>query len=184
MSMFYELLMKAKEVYAQVFGTLTESPKGVFSGFSDANYLLIEQGTPDDMTELLVEFTTPSTIPGSGTQTIVNMGIFSLSLYNKLITLYGGSGGQTVIPKDALVGGSTYVIRAVRNTGKSFTFYYSKDGGDFIETTTWVSNMSWGTLIRIGSSTNTGRGWKGSINVGNTRITRASGVWYKGKVKW
>lgn len=43
MSMFHELMMRKKEeiMYATIKGTLTESPEGVFSGFSDGNYLRI-----------------------------------------------------------------------------------------------------------------------------------------------
>lgn len=45
MSMFHELMMRKKEgiMYATIKGTLTESPEGVFSGFSDSNYLELQQ---------------------------------------------------------------------------------------------------------------------------------------------
>ena len=45
MSMFYELMMRKKEeiMYATIRGTLTESPEGVFSGFSTSNYLITQQ---------------------------------------------------------------------------------------------------------------------------------------------
>ena len=45
MSMFHELMMRKKEqiMYATIKGSLTESPYGVFSGFSASNYLQINQ---------------------------------------------------------------------------------------------------------------------------------------------
>lgn len=43
MSMFYELMMRKKEImYATIKGTLTEND-GVFSGFSGSNYLALQQ---------------------------------------------------------------------------------------------------------------------------------------------
>lgn len=184
MSMFYELLMRAKEtVYAIIQGTLTENPKGVFSGFTDNNGLIIKQGTPEDFTELQIEVTMPPTIPNTGTQSIINLNIFSLRLYGKQIDLYGGTSDIHVIPQSAVVGGSNYVIKAVRDTGKTFDFFYKKDGGEWVQTSHWTSNMGYGSNIRIGNSTTSGRGWKGTINMNNTYIKRPNGFWFKGKTK-
>ena len=48
MSMFHELMMRKKEqiMYAMIKGTLTESPEGVFSGFSSSNYLQVNNALP------------------------------------------------------------------------------------------------------------------------------------------
>ena len=45
MSVFSQLMMRKKEqtMYATIKGTLTESPSGVFSGFSNSNYLQLQQ---------------------------------------------------------------------------------------------------------------------------------------------
>lgn len=47
--MFYELMMKKKTqtMYATIKGSLTESPEGVFSGFSNSNYLELQQAIPN-----------------------------------------------------------------------------------------------------------------------------------------
>ena len=183
MSMFYNLMMRAKEVYAKVFGTPTENPSGVFSDFSNANYLLIEKQLPEDTTELQIEITMPSTIPSSGTQTIINAGVFSLSLYNGQVTLYGGSGNTVVIPSSDMAGGSTYRILALKEN-KTFDFSYSKDGGAFTTPTTWTSSAAYASDIRFGNSTISGRRFAGSINFNNTHFKRGNSFWFKGKVKY
>lgn len=186
MSMFYELMMKAKikeEIYAQVFGTPTENPTGVFSGFSNSNYLLIEHQLPTNITELQIEITMPSTIPSSGTQTIVNAGVFSFSLYQKQITLYGGSGSRVVVPSSDMTGGSTYTIKAPISN-KTFQFSYSKDGGAFTTPTTWTSNTAYSDNIRFGNSTISGRRFAGSINFNNTYFKKGNKFWYEGAVRW
>lgn len=185
MSMFYELMMKNKteeEIYAQVFGTPTENPSGVFSGFSNANYLLIEKQLPEDTTEIQIEFTMPSTFPNTQ-KVIINAGVFSFSLYQQQITLYGGSGTRVVIPSNDLTVGSNYVIRAPKSN-KTFNFSYSKDGGAFTTPTTWTSGSAYSSTIRFGNSTVNGRAFTGSINFNNTYFKRGNKFWYRGATKW
>ena len=183
MRIFTQLMMRIKGLFAIIHGTLTENPKGVFSGFTDDNCLIIEQGTPEDFTELQIEVTMPPTIPSTGTQSIINANIFSLRLFQKQVDLYGGTSDIHVIPLGDVVGGSNYVIKAVRDTGKTFDFFYKKDGGEWVQTSHWTSNMNYGSYIRIGNSTNSGRGWKGTINMNNTYIKIGNKYWFKGKTK-
>lgn len=171
-----------EKVYAIIYGSLTENPTGVFSGFSNTNYLLINQQIPEEATELQIEFTQPSTIATSGTQVIIKGGAFAISLYQKNILFYGGSGQDIIIPSTDATPNSTYTIRLTIN-GNVFTHCYSKDGGEFTTPETWTSNQPYENNIRIGNSTVSGRGWKGSINMNNTYIKIGSKFWYDGATK-
>lgn len=61
MSMFYELMMRKKEetLYPVIKGSLTESPSGVFSGFSTSNYITMPI-TPSELSNCSIKlrFTT------------------------------------------------------------------------------------------------------------------------------
>ena len=184
MRIFTQLMMRIKELYAIIMGSLTEASTGVFNGFSNTAYIRINKQLPDNSTELQIEIGMPSTIATSGTQSIINVGIFSLTMYQQTISLYSGSSDKTVIPSTDISGNSTYVIKAVRTAGsKTFQFSYSKDGGAFVNTANWTSNLSYTDYIRIGNSTASGRGWKGTINLNNTYIKIGDKFWYKGLYK-
>lgn len=171
-----------EKVYAIIYGSPTENPAGVFSDFSNTNYLLINQQIPEEATELQIEFTQPSTIATSGTQAIINAGVFSISMYQKAISFYSGSGTNSIIPSTDATPNSTYRIKLMIN-GKVITHCYSKDGGEFTTPETWTSNLNYSNNIRIGNSTVSGRGWKGSINMNNTYIKIGSKFWYDGATK-
>lgn len=180
MSMFYELLMRAKEVYAIIKGNPTENPSGVFSNFTDDNYLITNEKLPEDVTEVQVEFTMMSTIPSSGTQAIFNAGLTSLTLYNKQVSMYD-SGYKNIIPQSDTTGGSTYVVRCLIN-GKSLSFSYSKDGGAFIDSLNFTTRNNY-NVVKFGIAS-AGRSFKGSINLNNTFIKRIGNrYWFKGKTK-
>lgn len=180
MSMFYNLMMRAKEVYAIIKGSPTENPSGVFSDFTDNNYLITNEILPENVTEIQVEFTMPSTIPSSGTQAIFTSGLFGLTMYNKQVSTYY-SGYKNIIPQADTVGDSTYVVRCLIN-GKSLSFSYSKDGGAFVDTLNFTTGND-NNVVRFGNVATAGRSFKGSINLNNTYIKVGNRYWFKGKTR-
>lgn len=182
MSMFYNLMMRAKEVYAQMFGTLTESPSGVFNGFSNNNYLRIGESLPTDSTKIVIDFTVGSS--KSGTQTIFYAGIFALTIYSNYLGVYddGASTYRQIIPASDLVVNSHYVVRIEKND-RDLSFYYSKDGGDFVNYLNWTSPNNYLPYILLGKSSTTNRYFRGSIDLNNTFIKVGSRYWFKGKTK-
>ena len=181
MRVFTQLMMRIKEIYAIIKGTPTESPTGVFGGFTDSNYLVIERQLPTNATEFQCEFTMQSTIPTSGTQTIFMCGLFSLTLYSKAISMYSG-GYKNIIPSSDVVADSNYVVKCVIN-GKSLSFSYSKDGGAFVSSLSITTTNNYSATMLFGKSTSSGRSFKGTVNVANTYIKIGDKYWYNGLYK-
>lgn len=181
MNMFYNLMMRLKEVYAKVFGTPTNTDN-VWSDFSNDNYLRIGESLPTASTEIVIDFTLGSS--KSGTQTIFYAGIFALTIYSNYLGTYdnSASGYKTIIPASDLVVSSHYVVRVVKN-GRELSFYYSKDGGDFVNSLNWTSPNNYLSYILLGKSSTTNRYFRGSIDLNNTFIKVGSRYWFKGKTR-
>lgn len=179
MRVFTQLMMRIKELYAIIMGSPTNN-NGVFSGFTDSNYLIINKVLPSSVTEIQVEFTMMATIPTSGTQAIFASGLFGLTLYSKQVSMYDG-GYKNIIPQADTTGGSNYVVKCLIN-GKSLSFSYSKDGGAFVDTLNFTTNNNY-NVVRFGNVATSGRSFKGSINLNNTYIKIGDKYWYKGLYK-
>lgn len=189
MSMFYELMMRKKEqiMYATIKGSLTESPEGVFSGFSSSNYLLGQTNITSEMQQQYLqsfEFQTKIKISTITQETqilyfpyrgILN-GITLRS--NGAIRWYVISSNYNIISTSLFSNGDTVYIKGKISNGIA-TLYSSIDG------TNWITegSVTLGTLeatdvnipIRLGKSgTTSAVGFEGSIDLNNSYIKLGS----------
>lgn len=169
------------KVYAIIYGTPTNTDK-VWSDFSNSNYLRIGESLPTDSTEIVIDFTLGTS--KSGTQTIFYAGIFALTIYSNYLGTYdnGASGYKTIIPASDLVVNSHYVVRVEKND-RELSFYYSKDGGDFVNSLNWTSPNNYLSYILIGKSSTTNRYFRGSIDLNNTYVKIGNKIWFNGDTK-
>lgn len=169
------------KVYAIIYGTPTNTDN-VWSDFSNSNYLRIGESLPADSTEIVIDFTLGTT--KSGTQTIFYAGLFALTIYSNYLGTYdnSASGYKTIIPASDLVVNSHYVVRVEKND-KALSFYYSKDGGDFVNSLNWTSPNNYLSYILIGKSSTTNRYFRGSIDLNNTYVKIGNKIWFNGDTK-
>ena len=171
----------SEKVYAIIYGTPTNTDN-VWSDFSNSNYLRIGESLPTDSTEIVIDFTLGTT--KSGTQTIFYAGLFALTIYSNYLGTYddSASGYKKVIPASDLVVNSHYVVRVEKND-RELSFYYSKDGGDFINSLNWTSQNDYLSYILIGKSSTTNRYFRGSIDLNNTYVKIGNKIWFAGDTK-
>lgn len=171
----------SEKVYAIIYGTPTNTDN-VWSDFSNSNYLRIGESLPADSTEIVIDFTLGTS--KSGTQTIFYAGIFALTIYSNYLGTYdnGASGYKTIIPASDLVVNSHYVVRVVKND-RELSFYYSKDGGDFVNSLNWTSPNNYLSYILIGKSSTTNRYFRGSVDLNNTYVKVGNKIWFAGDTK-
>lgn len=124
-----------------VVGTLTED-NGVYSGFSTANYLLIEKryNTASNM-EIVVKFTTGSDVSSSTTQNILHAEyITAISVSSSKFSYYNFGSRQSVKPSTTVQPNTTYWIKCVIN-GTQATYEISTNGVDFDDSVVMTDNL-------------------------------------------
>ena len=138
MSMFHELMMRKKEenfLYPVIHGSLTESPEGVFSGFSSSNYLQVQNLKNVDINEIVLKINIPSSS--------LNQSRYMSALYGCIsITTYSGASAFTysVINTSGLgdlsIGtlqpDTNYWIKYI-NDGTNCGAWLSEDGISFLK---------------------------------------------------
>ena len=188
MSMFYELMMRKKEetMYATIKGSPTESPEGVFSGFSASNYLRINQTIVwDNNAEIVCTFTMPSSAL-TNAMTNLFVGKYSSSARNGF-TIYTTGGKSYIYANLNLAGvdtntyinivplelGQTYTAKLIFN-GSSYLLCLYQNGIKLGEKTISSSSiMSTNSGFFIGSFENSNF-FTGSIDLNNSYIKLGS----------
>lgn len=181
MSMFYELMMRKKEeiMYATIKGTLTEND-GVFSGFSDSNYLalqhIIDFSKPF---ELLFKFTsTDFTNPQYLFSTRYNTTSgFDIYIQNSKIRIWGSTNGTSLdissYSTDTISVNTTYWYK-LKYSPTQIIAELSTDGINFVqENNIALSNQiyqnNYNALIGHGQTVNANY-FVGSIELPNSYI--------------
>ncbi len=180
MSLLKSFMMeKPKIMYATIKGSLTESPYGVFSGFSSSNYLKLQQQL--DATkpfELVAKINissigSPYTVFGTSTSTYIQLGVRGTGVAMMLL----GTGGSsfsigTLYSSTVLSTDTNYWIKG-KFTGTKYELYLSTDGTtwileDSIESSTLISNSP--ITIQIGNGHTANWYLRGSIDLNRSYI--------------
>lgn len=160
---------------------------GVANGFSDTSYLTVDFPTTiPTKTECIINFTTGSTITGSSNQSIINFVDFlniEINTSGQLYT-YDYTKKQRVGNVN-LATNTNYYCKILFENGQK-TLSLSTDGTNFttfadFSDTTYVSHSGYVCLGK--HPTNTGRFFKGSIDLNNTYIKINNKVWFDGTEK-
>ena len=185
MSKLLAMIMKPKNyMYATIKGSLTENPSGVFSGFSNSNYLeslntLLQNATNF---EIGFKYNTGSLsrfnylISGQNNNTS-RCFIFGLSLESQLIYFYTNYNGSWGVQVDTSISGITiqantdYWIKLIYKNGV-YSIYISTDGKNYIAGSSANGNaMSDCIGLWIGRANwTTGNGSQGSYDINNFYI--------------
>lgn len=179
-----------------VVGSPTESPSGVFSGFSASDYLEINKPfSPMGQWEMVCCFITPETAPSNWTS------ILSLNNYISVqIELSNGNtpylqigfSENTSSYSIGFIGGSssqklnlnTKYWAKIRFTGTQYIVELSTDGINYTEygnlnSTKKISSDN--NKLRIGLNRTNTRGFVGSIDLNNTYIKINNKLWFNGQ---
>lgn len=160
---------------------------GVASGFSDTSYLTTSFPTTiPTKTECVINFTTGNTITGSSNQSIINFVDFLNLEINTSGQLY--TYDYTKKQRVGNVGLAThtkYYCNILFDNGQK-TLSLSTDGTNYttfanFNDTTYVSHAGYVCLGK--HPTNTGRFFKGSIDLNKTYIKLNNKVWFDGTEK-
>lgn len=169
MSMFHELMMRKKEqiMYATIKGSPTESPSGVFSGFSSSNYLQLQ----DDITEIPTDFEIQTRISIPATNSGFAIHFLSYSGNSSGIRVFSSGKlnfysknndnnaveiiGTTVLSLD------TFYFIKIKKVGNTITLYSSTDN------ITWTTEGTTTTTSTIPLTSKIGFGHCGNANNNN-----------------
>lgn len=171
MSMFHELMMRKKEeiMYATIKGSLTESPEGVFSGFSSSNYLNLQENIIyTNNFEMLFKITTGT----SGT----TQQIFEGSSSNTGLTIFISSDNKLFVS----AGNGSWIVNTSGTTILSTnTTYYVKFSykNNVYKLELSTDNINWNTEISVANSsvlTSTGNKSIGYSTRFNSRVFTGS----------
>ena len=193
MSMFHELMMRKKEqiMYATIKGSLTEND-GVFSGFSDNNYLEMQQAIPNldvnSFLEIELKVTMPETITrqqivGTNNANYTNNSTYDIGFQvyddNRLWAHIYNSTSETrnaiyLTAPSALNGKVCYIKYTIANSRMTISLSFDK--------ITWVSNYyDLPTTFSYTKASRSVLGWgngssafAGSIDLSNSYIKLGS----------
>lgn len=185
MSMSYELMMRKKEqiMYATIKGTLTESPYGVFSGFSASNFLELQQQLDTTKPfELVAKINVKSigsaqTIIGTSTSTYIQLGVRGTGVAMMLLGTGGSSFNIGILYTSTVLSTNTdYWIKG-KFTGTKYELYLSTDGINWnlensIESSTLISNSP--ITLQMGNGHISNWYLHGSIDLNNSYIKLGS----------
>lgn len=184
MSMFYELMMRKKQeniMYATIKGSPTQSPYGIFSGFSSSNYLVLQNDITEFPTnfELQTRISIPSTNSGFAIHFLSYSGnssgirVFSsgkLNFYSK-----NNDNNAVEIIGTTVLSLDTFYFIKIKKVGNTITLYSSLDGNNWTTegTTTTSSTIPLTSKIGFGHCGNPNNNnyiFNGSIDLNNSYI--------------
>ena len=185
MSMFHELMMRKKEeiMYLVIKGNLTQSPDGVFSGFSSANYLKL---SPIDTSsfQFVFKITTSATfgqfecIIVENTATTYKSRV-QISPYGRIMLLLSSGGtswdiADNVLSSQVLSNNTDYYIKFVFD-GTKYVVSFSADGQTYETAITVNSTITLRQLpYIIGYNTANATAFGGSIDLNKSYIKLGS----------
>ena len=180
MSKLLAMMMKPKPImYATIKGSLTEN-NGVFSGFSNSNYLNlgILPITENDKYELVIKFTLPMTLTAAACTIIGSNNdgdtilVANILNSNKILRYYCVPIFSSQNGSHTLNLGNTYYLKFIYD-GSSYTIYLSEDGinweVDYTYTSSTGRNITGKTLIGRNIAVS-GQYCYGSIDLNNSYI--------------
>ena len=188
MSMFHELMMRKKEqiMYATIKGSLTESPYGVFSGFSESNYLALQEPfAPTGSWEIVTKITTGNSLINnvkyflgnfdSERSLIVGTTDNPITTFKAFISTNGGvSFNIQLISTVEAQTNTEYYIR-VGFTGTTYYLDFSTDGINYVGRAEYSSTSKISPyILYYGRVFSSGNLWNGSIDLNNSYIKLGS----------
>jgi hypothetical protein len=164
--------------------------KGVVSGFSDSNYLIIDNSfapANNDTWERVFKITTGSDVTND--QSIVGVNTdkkgFLLRINKSKFDVFISSGSSWDIASQkagsyTVLPNTTYWVKA-EFTGSAYNIYYSLNGVDYIFDFAISSSIQISAVnIRIGGTNASDQYWKGSIDLTQSYIKINGKMWWYG----
>ena len=171
------------KLQAVVGYTIVGSPTivdGVVSGFSDANYLTIQQYLPDNF-EMFITFTTPNSWTNEYEDIFNYRQLFNIEKYSTNISTYNWTTNSYKYIVPNVKTNTKYSVKIIKE-GTSISFWYKEENNDFV-----LSGSLTTTKIAVGYScfginqATSGRFFTGFINLNETYIKSNNKLWFNGQ---